>query len=42
MISYEGLENALKKKGIGKTELSTELVRLLDMLEIPYDDNISG
>lgn len=25
MISYEGLENALKEKGIGKTELSTEL-----------------
>ncbi len=25
MISYEGLEKALKKKGIGKTELSTEL-----------------
>ncbi len=25
MISYEGLENALKDKGIGKTELSTEL-----------------
>lgn len=25
MISYEGLENALKKKGVGKTELSKEL-----------------
>ncbi|SEL78945.1 Helix-turn-helix [Butyrivibrio sp. ob235] len=25
MISYEGLENALKERGIGKTELSTEL-----------------
>lgn len=25
MISYEGLEKALKKKGLGKTELSTEL-----------------
>ena len=25
MISYEGLEKALKEKGIGKTELSTEL-----------------
>ena len=25
MISYDGLENALKKKGIGKTVLSTEL-----------------
>lgn len=25
MISYEGLEKALKKKGVGKTELSTEL-----------------
>ena len=25
MISYEGLEKALKKKGIGKTELSTNL-----------------
>lgn len=25
MFSYEGLENALKEKGIGKTELSTEL-----------------
>ena len=25
MISYEGLENALKEKNIGKTELSTEL-----------------
>ena len=25
MISYEGLEEALKEKGIGKTELSTEL-----------------
>ncbi len=25
MISYEGLENALKEKGIGKTELSKQL-----------------
>jgi len=25
MISYEGLEKALKAKGIGKTELSAEL-----------------
>ena len=25
MISYDGLENALKKRGIGKTVLSTEL-----------------
>ena len=25
MISYEGLERALKEKGVGKTELSTEL-----------------
>ena len=25
MISYEGLEKALKEKGVGKTELSTEL-----------------
>ena len=25
MISYEGLEKALKKKGIGKTELSKKL-----------------
>jgi hypothetical protein len=25
MISYEGLEKALKEKGIGKTELSREL-----------------
>ena len=25
MISYDGLEKALKEKGVGKTELSTEL-----------------
>lgn len=25
MISYEGLEKPLKEKGIGKTELSTQL-----------------
>lgn len=25
MISYEGLEKSLKDKGIGKTELSTQL-----------------
>ena len=25
MISYEGLENTLKAKGIGKTELSKQL-----------------
>lgn len=25
MISYEGLEESLKEKGIGKTELSTQL-----------------